>query len=62
MHDFDIEMGAQSIRAGRRRVLTGTVIAAVSHLPRELFVGLNDAIHRDRQLRVGGSEEGIGFH
>ena len=62
MHDLDLAMGAHSLRAGRRRILTVTVVAEVSHPTRELIVVLNEAIHRGLQFSAGGSDGGIGFH
>ena len=34
MNDFDIEIGAHSLRVGSGIILAGAVVAAVSHPPR----------------------------
>ena len=59
MHDFNLAMGAQSLREGHRRILTGTVVATVAHPRRELLIVRNKAIHRGRSFSVGVSEVSI---
>ena len=51
-------MGSQSLRE-ERHILSGPGVLidlAVAHPTRELFVGLNEAGNRSRQLSVGGGD------
>ena len=64
MHDLYFKMGAQSLRVGRSILLgLGVLIyLVVSHPTREFLIGLNEAVHRGRQVGVGGGKGGIVPH
>ena len=62
IRDLDLAIGEQSLRSGRRIILTGAVVVAVSHPTRDFPVGLNEASHRGRQFSFCGCEGVIGFH